>query len=364
MIVLRLIALFLICSLAVNAREYKQALPGYVLKFPADHRSHNEYKTEWWYYTGHLTANDGSRYGYELTFFRSSMDVPRPPKESVWSVDNIYLAHFALTDIGGKKFFHTSRLNRPGIDFAGADQKKLHVWNGDWKVTEVSDGKQKLIAKTPEYSLELDLVSEKPPALHGVRGLSQKASCVGCASYYYSLTRMKVNGTLRKNGAPPLTVSGLTWMDHEFGSNQLTPEQVGWDWFSLQLDDNTELMLYLMRRKDGKFDVNSSGTYVAADGSTRHLRLQDYTVTATGSWKSPHSNATYPMGWKVSIPALKAELEIIPELEDQELAKRNDTDVTYWEVASTVRGNINGKAITGRAYVEMTGYAEVFNKRI
>jgi predicted secreted hydrolase len=346
------------------AREFKKALPGYHLRFPADHGSHNDYKTEWWYYTGHLQAADGAKYGYELTFFRSAMDVPHPPKKSEWSVDNVYFAHFAVTDVTGKKFFHTQRLTRPALGFAGADQNKLNVWVGDWKVSMQPDGSYKVFAKTPQYTLELALSSPKPPVLHGKEGLSQKAACAGCASYYYSMTRMETKGSLVKERDNPVNVAGVTWMDHEFGSNQLTADQVGWDWFSLQLDDKTELMLYQMRKKDGAFDPNSSGTFITTSGVTKHLPLTDYKVTSTGSWRSPHTKATYPMGWKVSIPSLHTELEIKPEIDDQELVKERDTDVTYWEGTCTVAGTRDGKPVHGQAYVEMTGYAEAFTKQI
>jgi predicted secreted hydrolase len=362
----KLIAL-LLAMIAATApawcREFKLALPGYQLQFPADHASHNDYRTEWWYYTGHLNGADGARYGYELTFFRSAMDVATPIKPSPWSVDNVYLAHFAVSDVTTRKFHHASKLNRSGIGFAGADRKNYYVWNQNWRAATTQNETHKLVASDGDYRLELNLVPLKKPALHGVNGLSQKASCRGCASYYYSLTRMETNGTLTKGGKP-VQVTGVSWMDHEFGSNQLTPEQVGWDWFSLQLDDNSELMLYMMRRKDGGLDENSSGTYVLADGATKHLALNEYVVKSTGSWKSSESKATYPMGWKVSIPSLNADLEIVPELENQELVKRRESDVTYWEGTCLVRGSLGGKPVSGQAYVEMTGYAEIFSKKI
>jgi predicted secreted hydrolase len=347
-----------------EARDFKKALPGYQLHFPADHSSHDDYKTEWWYYTGHLQSADGGKYGYELTFFRTAMDVPRPPKKSEWSVPNVYFAHFAISDVTGKKFFHTQRLTRPALGFSGAESKKLHVWVGDWSALLQPGGTYKLEAKTPEYSIDLDLTSAKPPVLHGKEGLSQKASCVGCASYYYSMTRMQTTGTLTKGRDNPVQVSGVTWMDHEFGSNQLTADQVGWDWFSVQLDDKTELMLYQMRRKGGKLDENSSGTFVLANGTTKHLLLADYTVTSTGSWTSPHTKGVYPMGWRVSIPSLHTQLQITPEMSDQELVKERSTDVTYWEGTCHVSGTRDGKPVTGAAYVEMTGYAEAFSKNI
>lgn len=358
-----LLLLLLSMSVPAWAREFKLALPGYSFRFPMDHASHNQYKTEWWYYTGHLDGEDGTKYGYELTFFRSGTDVPRPIQRSPWSVDDIYLAHFAVTDLNAQRFFYTERLNRSGVGFAGADQKNYYVWNSNWRAAITHSEQHKLVAADGDYKIDLTLTSEKPPVLHGNNGHSQKASCTGCASYYYSLTRMRAEGTLTRGGKP-IKVSGITWMDHEFGSNQLTAEQVGWDWFSLQLNDGTELMLYVMRRRDGTLDENSSGTYVMADGSARHLALKDYAVKSTGTWKSSVSKATYPMGWHVEIPALGASFDIKPQMENQELARRSDTDVTYWEGTCTVSGNIEGRPIVGQAYVEMTGYAEQFSKRI
>jgi predicted secreted hydrolase len=204
--------------------------------------------------------------------------------------------------------------------------------------------------------LRLSVKSQKPPVLHGQNGLSQKGEGEGRASYYYSLTRMQTEGDLTINGKKE-KVRGLSWMDHEFGSNQLAENQVGWDWFSIQLDNQTELMLYLIRHKDGSPDPYSSGTLVKADGTTKHLALKDFRIEALDRWKSPKSRATYPMKWKVTIPAEKIELEINPAFVDQELVTNRSTRVTYWEGAAQVRGNFHGKPIEGRGYVEMTGYA-------
>ncbi|HEY9789731.1 MAG TPA: lipocalin-like domain-containing protein [Candidatus Obscuribacterales bacterium] len=341
---------------------WQLALPGYKFSFPRDYASHDDYKTEWWYYTGHLTADDGSRYGYELTFFRLGMDVVNGVKNSPWSVREAYLAHFAISDIGQRRFFHRQRLTRAGIDFGGADSKTYHVWNENWSGQAV-DGDQQLKAASTEYSIDLNLHSDKSPVIHGENGVSQKASCVGCASHYYSFTRLITGGELVAHGKR-MHVNGLSWMDHEFGSNQLTAEQVGWDWYSIQLDDQSELMLYVMRRRAGGFDEHSSGTFVSADGASTHLKLSDYKIKPEGSWHSSVSGATYPMGWRVEIPARHLLLTISPQMENQELNKQNQRDVTYWEGACDVRGSRDGKPITGQAYVEMTGYASTFSKNI
>jgi len=355
--------LVIVTSTAAWSREFRLALPGYGFTFPADHASHPDFKTEWWYYTGHLNGDDGTKYGYELTFFRSATEAEELTKASPWTVHDIYLAHFAVTDLSAKRFFHASKLNRAGIAFAGADTKNYYVWNQNWRASRGFHDEHKLVAAAPEYRIQLNLTPQKRPVLHGSNGLSQKASCHGCASHYYSMTRLNTEGTLTNHGKP-VHVTGVTWMDHEFGSNQLTPEQVGWDWFSVHMDDNTELMLYVMRRRDGSFDENSSGTYVLPDGTSRHLALKDYKVKGTGSWKSPTTGATYPMGWHVEIPSLDAQLEITSSMLDQELAKKSASDVTYWEGTCTVTGAKQGKPVHGQAYVEMTGYAESFSKKI
>jgi predicted secreted hydrolase len=196
--------------------------------------------------------------------------------------------------------------------------------------------------------------------LHGENGLSRKAEGEGRASYYYSLTRIQTEGDLIIDGKKE-AVRGVSWMDHEFGSNQLGEDQVGWDWFSIQLDNDTELMLYLMRRKDGSVDPYSSGTLVNADGTSKHLDLKDYRVEVMDRWKSPSSGANYPMKWKVMIPSEHIELEISPAFPEQELITNRSTRVTYWEGAVGITGEFRKKSVTGNGYVEMTGYAGKLN---
>jgi predicted secreted hydrolase len=334
---------------------YKPALPGRKLTFPADHYSHPDFKTEWWYYTGHLESESGKRYGYQVTFFRFGLrDRQGDVKDKPPYFTDLYMAHFAVSDIGRKKSLFWERINRGYQEKAGAETDRYLVWNEDWKVG--GDEKNHQIQVSDRGTeLRLRLVSLKPPALHGQNGLSQKGEGEGRASYYYSLTRMKTEGEITIDGKRE-KVRGLTWMDHEFGSNQLREDQVGWDWFSLQLDDRTEFMLYLIRRKDGSPDPYSSGTLVKSDGTTKHLRLEDFQIGVLERWKSRKSGGNYPMKWKVTIPAEGVELEIVPEFTDQELITNRSTRVTYWEGAARINGMMRNKPIGGSGYVEMTGY--------
>jgi predicted secreted hydrolase len=336
---------------------YQLALPGRNLTFPVDHYSHPEFKTEWWYYTGHLETDSGKRYGYQVTFFRFGLRDRQEPqrKEHPVIFTDLYMAHFALSDTAAKKFLFRERINRGYADKAGAATDRLYVWNENWRL-EGEGNNHRFQVSDRGVKMTLRLTSLKPPVLHGQNGLSQKAEGEGRASYYYSLTRMAAEGELSINGKTE-KVRGLTWMDHEFGSNQLTAEQVGWDWFSIQLDNRTELMLYLMRRKDGSVDPHSSGTLVRADGSTRHLNRDDYRVEVLARWKSAKSGADYPMEWKVTVPSEQIELEISPAFQNQELITNRSTRVTYWEGAVLVAGSVRNYPMKGAGYVEMTGYA-------
>ena len=344
---------------AMSGFTYQLALPGRKLTFPADHYSHPDFKTEWWYYTGHLESETGKRYGYQVTFFRFGVrDRQKEMKEKPLFRD-LYMAHFALSDIAAKKFTFRERINRGYGDKAGAATDRYRVWNEDWKVE--GDARNHTIRVADRgVELRLSLKSEKPPVLHGQNGLSQKGEGEGRASYYYSLTRMQTEGVLVIDGRKE-KVRGLTWMDHEFGSNQLREDQVGWDWFSIQLDNRNELMLYLIRRKDGSPDPYSSGTRVKTDGTTVHLALGDFQVTALDRWKSAKNGAVYPMKWKVTIPSEEIALEIDPAFENQELITNRSTRVTYWEGAVQIRGSFRNKPVAGQGYVEMTGYAGKLN---
>ncbi len=346
---------------SVRAAEFRQALPGYRFAFPRDHYSHDDYRTEWWYYTGHLRTTDGEEYGFQVTFFRSGLAEART-SPSRWAARNLYLAHFAISDIPHGTFHCFERVGRAAMGQAGASQTELHVWVGGWEVT--GDGvTHRLKAQEGAYGLELGLVSQKPPAINGENGVSQKGAGRGRASHYYSLTRLKTEGSLTVGGKT-LAVTGWSWMDHEFGSTQLNPDQVGWDWFSLQFDDGTELMLYLIRGADGRPDPYSAGTWVAQDGKATGLKRRDFQVEVLDRWQSPRTRGTYPMKWRLRVPSLGLEVAVTPAFPDQELDTAKSTGVIYWEGAAAVQGILAGRPITGRAYVEMTGYAAPFRKRL
>jgi len=345
------------CWLIAANFTYQSALPGRKLTFPVDHYSHPDFRTEWWYYTGHLETESGKRYGYQVTFFRFGVRDRQDEinKDHPIIFTDLYMAHFALSNIEQKRFHFRERINRGFDNKAGAATGRYRVWNEDWKVE--GDGENHVIHVSDRgTALRLALRSLKPPVLHGLNGLSPKGEGEGHASYYYSLTRMRTDGEITVDGKKE-KVRGLSWMDHEFGSNQLRDDQVGWDWFSVQLDNNTEVMLYLMRRNDGSVDPYSSGTIVQADGTTKHLALKDFRIDVVERWKSPKSGADYPMKWRVSIPGEQIELAITPAFPEQELITNRSTRVTYWEGAVEVRGTLRNKPVPGKGYGEMTGYA-------
>lgn len=339
---------------------FQFATAGYRYNFPRDHGSHPTYRTEWWYYTGHLHSQSGRSFGFELTFFRRGV----PPDEiktlpSKWSVKDLYLAHFAVTDITGKRFHFSEKFSREGLGKAGADESRLRVWIDDWRAEASTDstGSHALVAHDETHALALTLQPAKPLATHGAAGISRKGKDVGQASHYYSFTRLATSGKLTIDGES-FDVTGTSWMDHEFGSAELGADQVGWDWFSIQLEDDTELMLYRMRRKDGSSDLASSGTAVSPDGRTRHLEVTDFQIESTGTWTSAESKATYPSRWRLKLPSLDLALDVTPLLAGQELRTSRSTKVSYWEGAVAVTGTRQGKPIKGQGYVELTGYAE------
>lgn len=343
-------------SLGAQTPAWKSAAPGRTLTLPADHASHPEYKLEWWYYTGNVDATDGRRFGYQLTFFRVGVD-PSPANPSRWAVRDLFMTHLAVTDVSGRRYEFAERMNRAGPGWAGADTARYHVWNEDWSAALEGASHHRLHALSGGLGVDLTLEETRPPILHGDHGYSRKGAAEGNASHYYSLTRMPTRGTLTINGET-VPVSGASWMDHEFGTSFLEPDQVGWDWFSVQLDDGHDLMIFQIRRADGSIDPRSSGTLVEPDGSwspvtsTKGFRLDPGRL-----WRSPASGARYPVEWHVVIPGRQVDLEVAAALDDQELHTEHSTGVTYWEGAIDVTGSANGRAVKGRGYLEMTGYA-------
>jgi predicted secreted hydrolase len=262
------------------------------------------------------------------------------------------MAHFALTDVESGRFHSLDRFSRGAAGLAGAQASPYQVWLEDWSVEELEPGVYHLRAAQDDVAIDLRLSDLKGPVLQGDRGYSQKGPEPGNASYYYSLTRLASNGTVRV-GETAYQVDGLSWMDHEFSTSALGPELVGWDWFSIQLDDDSELMVYQLRREDGSADPFSSGTYVDAAGNTTRLGQQDFAVTVNDTWRSPHSGATYPAQWTITVPSQDLILEITPYLADQEL----DASFIYWEGAVKIVGEHAGNEVSGNGYIELTGYA-------
>jgi predicted secreted hydrolase len=325
------------------------------LSFPQDHGPHADYQTEWWYYTGNLATADDRRFGYQLTFFRRALAPPekRQERASSWGADQVYMAHFTLTNVAGGRFQAYERLSRGAAGLAGAQFGPFRVWLEDWRVEEIGPDRYRLYAAQDGISLELNLMDAKGPILQGDRGYSRKGPEPGNASYYYSLTRLQTDGNLQI-GQDLFSVSGSSWMDHEYSTSALSAGQVGWDWFSIQLDDRSELMAFQIRREDGTVDPFSSGMYIAADGSTTPLTKEDMDIVVEGTWRSPHTGAEYPSRWKINIPSLNLTLTINPHLADQEL----NVSYSYWEGAVQVSGQRLGKAVSGNGYVELTGYAQ------
>lgn len=347
--------LFLLFAVGCLAADWKIAEPGWRYEFPRDHHAHLGFKTEWWYSTGNLADASGRRFGYQLTFFRQGIIPPaqREPKLSRFIVNDLKFAHFTITDVAGRKFRFYQKTSRGAFGEAGFDEGERLAWLDSWELRMDDAGVFRLRADGKRAALVLRLVTEKAPVIHGTDGISQKAVGEGNASHYYSLTRLATQGEMRLDGAS-YRVSGESWFDHEWATNQLAPDQVGWDWLSVQFEDGTELMLYRMRLENGATDPTSSGTFVAADGATTHLGREDFEMTPTEFWKSESTKAKYPIGWQVEVPEMALQIEVRPELSEQELALR---PLAYWEGAVEISGTKAGKPVRGRGYLELTGYA-------
>jgi predicted secreted hydrolase len=322
--------------------------------FPADHGPHPDYQTEWWYYTGNLTAEDGRRFGYQLTFFRRGLSPGAPPSEAGLATNQIYFAHFALTDVAGERHRAVERFSRGAAGLAGAEGEPYRAWLEGWTVEALNaDGSEvRLSARDGELGVDLRLRAVKPIVAHGDRGLSAKSDQAGNASYYLSYTRMATDGRVTAGGQS-VAVTGESWFDHEWSTRALGPDAVGWDWFSLQLSDGRDLMLYLLRRADGGLEAVSGGTLVAADGRATAIGVDEVSVRPLGQWTSPATGVTYPSGWALSAPAAQLELTLEPWLEAQEM----QLFFSYWEGAVRVSGTSLGAPVTGNGYVELTGYA-------
>ncbi|HEY3899147.1 MAG TPA: lipocalin-like domain-containing protein [Chthoniobacter sp.] len=351
----RIFLVWLLCVLQVSAADWRLALPGWQFEFPRDHHQHPEFKTEWWYFTGRLEDESGDVFGYQITFFRQGLRplADRGGTTSRFIVDDLKFAHFAISDIHGQRFHFSQKRNRGAFGEAGFSDSDRLAWIENWTLQLKPDGAFALHAEDEAAELQLRLENTKPFVVHGENGISQKADGVGRASHYYSGTRLATTGSLVLGGKSR-PVHGESWLDREWGSNQLAPNQVGWNWFSLQFTDGTELMLYQMRLKDGGLDPNSSGTFVDQNGASQHLRRDDYQLVPTKYWTSKSSGGRYPISWQLTVPKVGLHAEISTPLESQELVLE---PIAYWEGLVEIQGTRNAAAVRGHGYMELTGYA-------
>ena len=342
---------------SADTAGFEKAVKERKFLFPEDNGAHSTFRTEWWYFTGNLTSKEGKRFGYQFTIFRNAISPLKMDSASAWSSNQVYMGHFAVTDIDNNKFYYFEKFSRDGNKLAGAEASPLKVWIEDWTVTETDAGKYefpnvKLSAKDKEISLDLELSLSKPIVLQGQNGLSQKSKEAGNASYYYSATRIETKGTIKIEGKD-YKVEGSSWLDREWSTSALADYQKGWDWFSLQLDNNVEIMYYQLRNKDGSVDETSKGSIVFPDGKKENIKANEVELKVTEEWKNP-DNKSYPSGWILNIPSRNISLTVRSAVKNQEL----NVSVKYWEGSVMIEGTVEGNKITGRGYTELTGYAD------
>lgn len=317
-------------------------------EFPADHGPHPDFRTEWWYLTGHLDAADGRAFGFMFTIFRSALAPEEPDRESQWATRQIYMGHFALTDVAGGEMRAFERFSRGALGLAGATADPFEVWVEDWSLRQGAGDPfpGRLAAERDGVGFDLELTALGLTFLQGEDGLSRKGAAPGNASYYYSIPRVGARGTVTVDGEE-LPVEGRAWLDREWSTSALEDGQAGWDWFAIQLEDGRAIMLYQLRDADGRPHELSSGKAMGPHGSAESLARADFTIEPLDHWTSPRTGARYPSGWRVAVPSEDLELVVTPRIRDQEMP----LSVRYWEGACTVEGSH-----AGRAYVEMTGY--------
>jgi predicted secreted hydrolase len=328
------------------------------VELPRDLYAHHESQTEWWYYTGHAATENGNRFGFELVFFKRRTDLDRFGPIPVRLLGNpIYLAHFAVTDYQSKNFQFSHRKSSNGFfDYpASASEESFHLTLGDWSIREAF-GKHILRASIGEdLTFEASLSPKKELILNGKNKDGVALKDEGEASRYFSYTRMEMEGDISWHGKTE-HFKGSSWMDREFGTWAATKNQTGWDWFSIQLENDIELMCYQLRDNSNGVSPFSSGVFVEKNGEYFPLSKSEYSIKPTGYWKSPQTKTVYPSGWKINVERFDLRLIVNPIIENQELDTRGTTMIIYWEGACEVIGKYKGRKITGNAYVELVGY--------
>ena len=332
----------------VYGQEWPDVTGAYQLQFPGDLYYKKDYRVQWWYFTGHLFDENGREFGYELTFF--TFHVQKRRYESLFGVNQIYISHFAISDVAHNRFYSSEKADTGAYGFAGASNERLHVWI-DRNSLDGTMQNMQMKASGKEQKIDLQLKPVKPIVLNGDKGYSRKSEASSLiASLYFSQTNLYTEGTLTLNNKQ-FRVKGKSWFDREISSRRLGEDQAGWDWFAVQLDDKREIMLYLLRNKDGSIDKYSSGTFVYQNGKARHLAKDDFEVKVLSREKSEKTGALYPSQWDISIPSENVRIIITPLIKDQEVIAYNSTGNYYWEGTCKVEGSAQG-----RAYVELTGY--------
>jgi predicted secreted hydrolase len=366
------VCVFLVSAGVANApadEGYRQVTGPCRFDFPRDHGSHEGFRTEWWYYTGNLQARNGARFGFQLTFFRHQLrplaDRRHWPEEnSNWRTEQIFLAHAALTDITGRKHVFAEDISRGAVGLAGAERRDngVRVFLNNWETT-IEPHVHRLVMQGDAFGFALDLSPVKKPVAHGDQGYSRKGTSPSRASCYYSFTRLATSGTLSFQGKR-LEVEGLSWMDHEFSTAPLEPGISGWYWFSLQLDNDTELMLFLLNLEAGGYHPASSATLVAADGRTTAVAFESIRANVLRNWTSPQTGTVYPLGWRLRLTETGLDLTIQTPVDAQEMITTHSTGVTYWEGSVTVEGRHGPQKVKGRGYMELTGQAQGMGKKL
>ena len=337
---------------ALSARSddvgFARALQARDFVFPSDHASHDDFRSEWWYFTGHLHDNNDRPWGFQLTLFRFELSADKTLSTSKWRTPRVLLGHFALTDIVGRQFHAFERLSRALPEIAGTSTTPAAVWLDDWRIEQRGAHDWYLHAGQDGIEIELDLEAASAVVLQGEAGLSRKSATAGNASYYYSLPRLSARGRVRMADGEH-QVRGQAWLDREWSTSALSREQAGWDWFAVQLDDGGALMFYRLRQRDGGTAAFSAGTYVDNRGVQHPLSATDVTIDVLGEWRSPETGRTYPAGWRLRVASAALDLTLVPRLASQEWRAR----FHYWEGAVTVT---QAGQPAGLGYVELTGY--------
>jgi predicted secreted hydrolase len=327
---------------------YAQVVADQAIEFPRDYGSHPEFRTEWWYITGWLTTRGGESLGFQVTFFRTRLDVQDNP--SAFTPRQLIIGHAALSDPRRGRLWQDQRIERAGFGLADARVGDTDVWVGSWHLVRAAPRYQTQVAGN-EFSFDLSFAPTQAPMRNGAAGVSRKGPDPAAASYYYSEPHLAVEGRITRAGHGD-AVTGEAWLDHEWSSEYLDPEAVGWDWIGINLRDGGALMAFQIRARDGTARW-SGGSLRSADGRVQILAPEDVAFTPERRWTSPRTGIEYPIVWEVRAGARRFALE--PLLDDQENDTRLSTGAIYWEGA--VRALENGSDV-GRGYLELTGYGE------